>query len=217
MNPPPNHEWELSIDIDDSDLQLIPFLRPCNSHHNVETTTTTDTIVSLHNPSVYNCDENPVRIIPGPAGIVQAAKLRKIADIQEGGEDFVILTQEYIRKVVEDGDFTRNIKIFLKNGKLDRVIAIIKSCTPNALGDLTVTLKDFSGTLFGTIHYKVLAEGGYRKDITLVDALILHNVSVFTLKPLVHYLSITTRNLVKLLHKDTVIENGSGVGDVRSS
>nr|GEZ02744.1 hypothetical protein [Tanacetum cinerariifolium] len=59
--------------------------------HNVETATTIETIVSLHYPNVD--DENPVRIIPGP------------------GEEFVMPTQEYIRKVVEDvgedEDFTR--------------------------------------------------------------------------------------------------------------
>ncbi|GKG15146.1 hypothetical protein Tco_0354746, partial [Tanacetum coccineum] len=59
-------------------------------------------IVSLHNPNVDNCDEYPVRIIRGPAGIVQAAKLRKIANIREGGEEFVMSAHEYIRKVVED-------------------------------------------------------------------------------------------------------------------
>ncbi|GJT79931.1 hypothetical protein Tco_1054273 [Tanacetum coccineum] len=45
--------------------------------------------------------------LPGPTGIVQAAKLCKIAAIWEGGEDFVMSTQEYIRKVIEDDDFTR--------------------------------------------------------------------------------------------------------------
>ncbi|GKB96147.1 putative nucleotidyltransferase, ribonuclease H, partial [Tanacetum coccineum] len=47
---------------------------------------------------------------------------------------------------------------FLKHKKLDKVVAIIKSCTPNALGDLTVSLKDLSGTISDTIHYKVLTE-----------------------------------------------------------
>ncbi|GJU62508.1 hypothetical protein Tco_1244343 [Tanacetum coccineum] len=42
------------------------------------------------------------RIIPGPAGIVQAAKLLKIAALQKGGEDSVMSTQEYIRKFIED-------------------------------------------------------------------------------------------------------------------
>ena len=59
------------------------------------------------------------------------------------------------------------IKNFLKNGKLHQVVATCKSCTPNVLGDLTVTLKELSGIIFGTIHHKVLTEGGYRKAITV--------------------------------------------------
>ncbi|PWA63509.1 hypothetical protein CTI12_AA353370 [Artemisia annua] len=55
----------------------------------------------------------------------------------------------------------RDIKNFLKNGKLEQVVAICKSCTPNALGDLTLTLKNLSGTIFGTIYHKVLTEDGY--------------------------------------------------------
>ncbi|GKD77245.1 hypothetical protein Tco_1339866 [Tanacetum coccineum] len=163
----------------------------------------------------------PPSIIPGPAGIVQTAKLRKLVDTREGGEESVMSTQEYIRKVIEDvgedDDFTRapwlsaidyvnadggivtgcfgDVKKFLKNRKLEKVVAVIKSCTPNALGDLTVTLKDLYGTIFGTIHYKVL--------ITVGAALILHNVSVFSPKQSTHhYLNITKKNMVKLFHKD---------------
>ncbi|GKD97248.1 hypothetical protein Tco_1381145, partial [Tanacetum coccineum] len=43
-----------------------------------------------------------VRIIPGPPGIVQLAKIRKQSKIQEGGGDSVLSTQEYMKKVVED-------------------------------------------------------------------------------------------------------------------
>ncbi|GKD29613.1 hypothetical protein Tco_1240391 [Tanacetum coccineum] len=79
----------------------------------------------------------------------------------------VLSTQEYVKIVVEDvgedEDFKRgswvsavefvnandggivngclgDIENYLKNGKLEHVFAIIKSCTPNA--DLTMTLKD---------------------------------------------------------------------------
>ncbi|GJS53728.1 hypothetical protein Tco_0627090 [Tanacetum coccineum] len=48
-----------------------------------------------------------------------------------------------------------DIDNFLKKRKLEQVVAIVKSCSPNALGDLNVTLKDLSGT----IHYKVLDIG----------------------------------------------------------
>nr|GEW58342.1 hypothetical protein [Tanacetum cinerariifolium] len=136
---------------------------------------------------------DPIKIIPGPASYVQIAKLHKLADTREGGEESVMSTQEYIRKVIEDvgedDDFTcaswlsvldyvnidggivtgcfEDVKKFLKNGKLEKVFTVIKSCTPNALDDLTVTPKDLSGIIFGTIHYKVLTEERFAKVITI--------------------------------------------------
>ncbi|GJR79622.1 hypothetical protein Tco_0150407 [Tanacetum coccineum] len=160
-----NDQWELSLDIDDSDLRLTLVLTPCSSTR-VETSTPT---------------QKPVRIIPGPAGIVQAAKLLKQKDILLGRDGDVISTQEYMKKVVEDvsedEDFKRDIENFFKNGKLDQVVAIVKSCSPNVIGDLIVTMKD---------------------------------LSVFTLKPSMHYLNITMRNVVKVFRKDTIPESGSG-------
>nr|GEX77807.1 hypothetical protein [Tanacetum cinerariifolium] len=45
-------------------------------------------------------------------------------------------------------------KTFLKNGKLEQVVAIINSCSPNALGDLKVTVKDLSVfSLNPSMHY----------------------------------------------------------------
>ncbi|GKD07129.1 hypothetical protein Tco_1186814, partial [Tanacetum coccineum] len=81
-------------------------------------------------------------------------------------------TQEYMQKVVEDvgedADFnsgawvsaTNYVNAFggtiigclgdidnlLKKGKLEQVVAIVKSCSLNALGDLNVTLKGKTGT-----------------------------------------------------------------------
>ncbi|GJX91948.1 hypothetical protein Tco_0345274 [Tanacetum coccineum] len=105
MNSPPNHEWEEGLDIDDSDLLLTPVIRPTNNTHIVPEITTTQTL------QVDNCVVKPIRIIPGPAGIVQTTKLRKLVDTREGGEESVMSTQEYIRKVIEDvgedDDFTR--------------------------------------------------------------------------------------------------------------
>nr|GEV20396.1 alpha/beta hydrolases superfamily protein [Tanacetum cinerariifolium] len=132
-------------------------------------------------------------------------------------------TQEYMQKVVEDvgedADFNSGawvsasnyvnafggtvigclggIDNFLKKEKLEQVVAIVKSCSPNALGYLNVTLKDLSGIVPGTIHYKVLDVCSYGKDITVGAAMILANVSVFTPKPLEHYLNITKRNVVE--------------------
>ncbi|GKA40127.1 hypothetical protein Tco_0732720 [Tanacetum coccineum] len=215
-----NKLWEFSLDIDDSDLHLTPVVRSSSSTH-VE-------------PSPYT--PNPVRIIPGPAGIVQQAKMLKEKVFILDSDGALMSTQKYMQKVVEDvgedddfksgawvsatnyvtatggtvtgclGDIDNN----LKKGKLDQVVAIVKSCSPNALGDLTVTMKDLSGTIPGSIHYKVIGEGGYGKDITVGAAMILANVSVFTPKPSKHYLNITKRNVVKVFRKDTVPESGSG-------
>ncbi|GJV49450.1 zf-CCHC domain-containing protein [Tanacetum coccineum] len=215
-----NDQWELILDIDDFDLRLTPVLRPSSSTR-VETSHST---------------QNSVRIILGPAGILQAAKLLKQRDMLLGLNGAVMSTQEYMKKVVEDvgedDDFKSgswvsaidyvntnggtvsgclgDIKNFLKNGNLDQVVAIVKSCSPNVIGDLTVTMKDLSGTIPGTIHHKVIGEGGYGNDITVGAALILANVSVFSSKPSMHYLNITKRNVVNVFCKDTVPGSGSG-------
>ncbi|GKF50969.1 GPCR kinase [Tanacetum coccineum] len=97
-----------------------------------------------------------------------------------------------------------DIKKFLKNGKLDQVVTIVKSCSPNVIGNLIVTMKDLIRTIPETIHYKVIGEGDYGKEITVGTALILANVSVFSPKPSMHYLNITMRNIVKVFRKDTI-------------
>ncbi|GKE25152.1 zf-CCHC domain-containing protein [Tanacetum coccineum] len=215
-----NDPWELSLDIDDSDLHLTPVMRPSSSTR-VEPSPSTP---------------NTVRIIPGPAGIVQQAKMLKEKVFILGTDRALMSTQEYMQKVVEDvgedEDFKSgtwvsatdyvnanggtvtgclgDIKNFLKNGKLDQVVPIVKSCSPNVIGDLTVTMKDLSGTIPGTIHYKVIGEGGYGKDITVGAALILANVSVLSSKSSLHYINITMGNVVKVFRKDTVPESDSG-------
>ncbi|GKC25933.1 reverse transcriptase domain-containing protein [Tanacetum coccineum] len=97
-----------------------------------------------------------------------------------------------------------DMKTYCENRKLERVIGVVMTCTPNALGDMTVTLKDPSGTMGGSIHYKVFQqEEGYARSIKVGVVLILRNVSVFTPKPSNHYLNITLRNVVKVFDKDT--------------
>ncbi|GKA68990.1 reverse transcriptase domain-containing protein [Tanacetum coccineum] len=89
------------------------------------------------------------------------------------------------------GDMNKNcIK-----GKLELVVRVVKSCTPNSLGDMTVTLKDPTCTMGGRIHYKVFQDekNGYAKSIKVRSVLILRNVSVWTPKPSQHYLNITIR------------------------
>ncbi|GKA73246.1 hypothetical protein Tco_0779462 [Tanacetum coccineum] len=105
--------------------------------------------------------------------------------MREGGHECVMLAQEYIRKIIEDASedehITRDLwlsaveylnveggiasgcfgdmKTFCKDEKLEKVVAIIKSCMPNALGELTVTLKDHLGTILVKFIIKSLQMG----------------------------------------------------------
>nr|GEY22709.1 hypothetical protein [Tanacetum cinerariifolium] len=116
--------------------------------------------------------------------------------------------QKVVEDVGEDEDFNSGAWVNATN----YVIANGgTSCSSNVIGDLTVTIKDLSGTIPETIHYKVIGEGGYGNDITVGTAMILVNVSVFTPKPSMHYLNITKKNVVNIFRKDTVLASGSGV------
>nr|GFA40593.1 hypothetical protein [Tanacetum cinerariifolium] len=188
-------QWELSLDIDDFDLRLTLILRLSSSTH-VETSPTT---------------QKTVRIIPRHAGIVQQAKKLKQRDILLGWDgvsatDYVNTNGGIVSGCLGD------IKNFLNNGKLDHVVAIIKSCSPNMIGDLTMTMKDLSGAIPETIHHKIIGDGGYEKDITVGAALILASVLFFSSKPSMHYINITMRNMVKVFRKDTFPRSGSGSG-----
>nr|GEV23243.1 hypothetical protein [Tanacetum cinerariifolium] len=118
-----------------------------------------------------------------------------------------MFTQEYMEKVVkdvgEDDDFKSeswvsatdyvndnggivsgclgDIKFFLKNGKLDQVVAIVKSCSPNMIDDLTVIMKDLSDNertktiaLRGELHFA-------RKCDLTIDAYFAKIESITTL------------------------------------
>ncbi|GKG03783.1 hypothetical protein Tco_0314170, partial [Tanacetum coccineum] len=158
----------------------------------------------------------------------QAKQLKEKVFILDS-DGALMSTQEYMQKVVKDvdkdDDFNSgawisatnyvistggtvtgclgDINNFLKNGKLNQVVAIVKSCSSNYLGDLNVAMKDLAGTVRGTVHYKVLDVGSYGKDTTVGAAMILANVSVFTPKTSEHYLNITKKNVVKVFRKDT--------------
>ncbi|PWA49157.1 hypothetical protein CTI12_AA484040 [Artemisia annua] len=120
--------------------------------------------------------EKLVRIIPDPTGIVQDEDFKRgswVSAIEHLNANGCIVS-----------GCLGDIKNFLKNGKLDQVLAIVN-----------------------------IDEGGYGKDITVEIALILANVSVFSSKPSMYYLNITMRNVLKVFQKDTVPGNGSGVDE----
>nr|GEY77373.1 hypothetical protein [Tanacetum cinerariifolium] len=139
---------------------------------------------------------------------IWTSNVRKV--IEDVGEDDDFTCETWLSAIdyvnVDEGIVRGcfgDVKEFLKNGKLEKVVAVVKSCTSNALGDLTVTLKDLSGTISGTINYKVLTEDRFAKEITVGAALILHNVSIFSPNQSTHhYLNITKKNMVKVFHKD---------------
>nr|GEW04782.1 hypothetical protein [Tanacetum cinerariifolium] len=113
----------------------------------------TITISSTQNPDGIEVEETPVSIRNGLVCIVQ------------------------VEEVEEKPWVYGDIKTFLKNEKLEQVVAIINSCSLNAFGDLKVTVKYLSGTLPGSIHYKVIKEESFGKEITVESAIILANVS----------------------------------------
>ena len=186
MNPNESEDWQLSLDVDDSDLFLTSTKRTINNQEARVENTSSQKNVSNKSFVVQKNDSQPVRIIPGPAGIVQSAKLLKTQLIQDGVEDSQTPTQAFIMKADEQLDpnecFTRgpwvgavdyvhnnggivygclgNIDKFMKKGKLEQVIAIVMSVSPNAIGDLTVTLKDPTGSVSGAIHHKVINDEG---------------------------------------------------------
>ncbi|XP_054822052.1 uncharacterized protein LOC129320564 isoform X1 [Prosopis cineraria] len=189
--------WE-ALDIDDSDLSS--FLRPCKrplldsppkASHAVAANASQQLLIfqpNSHSPEALTSSNSqflfprakptvlPHRLIPGPAGVVQAAMQRRALGRQSLLEDAAdsIPTQEFIRRVVENGDnndhdFNTNpwhcaldwlrregmvdrnsvpfgtplssIKKHINIERVGQVIAVIKSCAPNGLGDLVVTLK----------------------------------------------------------------------------
>ncbi|KAJ4848376.1 hypothetical protein Tsubulata_020443 [Turnera subulata] len=196
-----------------------PFLRRCHSLLSQSSPnpprTTQINLVSQPNPHLNNSSSVPS--IPGPAGTVQAAILRR-KNQTNGGlmgfvEDEVVLpTQEYIRRAVEDGgsavddDFARDpwlsaVDFVRREGlvvdgdgaigvplssirsgavvdKVAQVVAIVKSCTPNGLGDMMVTLKDPTGSIDASIHRRVLTEMDCGKDISVGAAIIVQKVCI---------------------------------------
>ncbi|KAL3529129.1 hypothetical protein ACH5RR_008451 [Cinchona calisaya] len=141
-----------------------------------------------------------------------------------------ISTQDYIRRAIEnapefDDDFSshpwlsalqfigtadgvvpsvplNSINQCANHGKVDQVVAIIKSCT-HSIGGLMVTLKDPTGTIGASVHQKVLSESQFAKDFSIGSVLVLQKVAIFSPSKTLHYLNIMPRNLVKVFNKDS--------------
>lgn len=96
-----------------------------------------------------------------------------------------------------------SIKKCLNIDRVDLVVAVIKSSTPNGFGDLMVALKDPTGSICANIHHKVIAEVEFGKEISVGSVLILQKVAVFTPSRSAHYLNVTPSNVVKIISKDS--------------
>lgn len=144
-----------------------------------------------------------------------------------------ISTQEYIRRVEEDDneEFSRNPWVFaldilrrddgvevtpLRTVKqcggvvrIDKVVAIVKSCKPNGLGDMMVTLKDPTDTVDASVHKKVLSTGEHGNLIAVGSVLILKKVVAFYSSCASCYLNITRSNVVKVINVDCAMQSFS--------
>ncbi|KAL6494353.1 hypothetical protein OROGR_031153 [Orobanche gracilis] len=105
-----------------------------------------------------------------------------------------------------------SIKKCLNGDKVAKVVAVIKSCTPNGLGGLIVSLKDPTGTVGASIHHKVLSHNEFGKNLTVGSVLILRKVAVFAPSKSAHYLNITLGNLVKVF-----CQNGASASNLIDS
>ncbi|KAF8105877.1 hypothetical protein N665_0152s0015 [Sinapis alba] len=90
-------------------------------------------------------------------------------------------------------------------GKVDQVVAIVKTCTPNGLGDIMVTLKDPTGTVDASVHRKVISESEFGRDIRVGAVVILEKVAVCAPSRSSRYLNITLKNISKVFTKDTPV------------
>ncbi|GKA10184.1 hypothetical protein Tco_0689617 [Tanacetum coccineum] len=128
--------WKYSLDIDNSDLHLTPAVRSSSSTH-VE-------------PSPYTI--NPVTIIPGPSGVVQlfssthvepsTTTLNPVNNTRSCIAAWVSATNNVNAFSGTVTGSLGDVDNFLKKGKLEQVVGIVKSVSEYALGDLIRTLKD---------------------------------------------------------------------------
>ncbi|GJW37152.1 hypothetical protein Tco_0060072 [Tanacetum coccineum] len=106
--------WEFSLDIDDSDLHLTSSLCSLNNTHVESSTLLQNPVTIIPGPAgvvhlssntraePYPSTPNPVRIIPGHAGIVQQAKLLKEKVFILDSDGALMSTQKYMQKIIED-------------------------------------------------------------------------------------------------------------------
>ncbi|QCD93033.1 hypothetical protein DEO72_LG5g1104 [Vigna unguiculata] len=162
-------------------------------------------------------------LIPGPAGNVQAAMINRDDEEAES-------TQQFARDIASatyERDFKSNpwlwaeqfIKFhgLLKEGKIENatqlgsckcttilsfVACIVKQCKPNRLGDMQISIKDTSATVWASVHRKVLLNPEFGQHLRVGAVLLLHTVAAFSPRPRLCYVNITAHNIVKIFKAD---------------
>ncbi|WVZ08183.1 hypothetical protein V8G54_021529 [Vigna mungo] len=82
------------------------------------------------------------------------------------------------------------------------VVCIVKECNPNRFGDMKISIKDPSATLFASLHKKVLLHPKFGPDIGVGVVLLLQSVVVLSPFGRTYYLNIIVRNIVKVFKAD---------------
>ncbi|CAD5163583.1 unnamed protein product [Musa acuminata subsp. malaccensis] len=208
---------------------LPPPLRPCSRFPPPPQTLAP--VPSPSPPSVHRSAEEPsplpattTPLIPGPAGAVQAALRRQSASARRDRPllDDHRMDDHGMDLDEEDGDFKLNPWLcaleFLgedcdlvwpidsiktrATARVPQVVGIVKSCSPNGLGNLFLTLKDPTGSIGASIHHGVFSDCNLDGDISVGCVLILKQVVAFCPARSICYLNATSKNVVKLINKD---------------
>ncbi|KAH7836901.1 hypothetical protein Vadar_007182 [Vaccinium darrowii] len=166
-------------------------------------------------------------IIPGPAGLVQMAMERRAA---REGHDESMNTQEFIHRALAvesaDTDFVDNFawltavrQGYLKHpeytdlatvnnmrvttARIPLIVALVKSCKRNELGEPWLELKDPSGSIWAGIHHKAYEQDLFPGILDPGTCLILKKIVVWRpeKKP---YLNITLNNLQCVIEKSVL-------------
>ncbi|KAH7852315.1 hypothetical protein Vadar_023277 [Vaccinium darrowii] len=161
--------------------------------------------------------------IPGPAGVLQEAMERRAT----GKGVKTMNTQEFLHRALtvesEDTDFVDNsawltamrqgylqdpkytdLATVNKMSNLKRVplvVTLVKSCVRNQLGEPLLELKDPTGSVWASIHWKAYDEELFPGILKVGTYIILKEIVIFrpTRKSL--YLNITLANLQSVIEK----------------
>ncbi|KAH7866904.1 hypothetical protein Vadar_026491 [Vaccinium darrowii] len=134
-------------------------------------------------------------VIPGPTGRVQMAMERRAAG--EGHDEGYLQHPEYT-----DLATVNNMRV--TTARIPLVMALVKSCKRNELGEPWLELKDPTGSMWASIHHKAYKQDLFPGILDSGTCLILKKIVVWRpeKKP---YLNITLNNLQCVIEK-TVLD-----------